>query len=283
MADSVIDPDIENFIEKFLLCPITGKIFNIPVINKEGEIYESSVCPSDDVYVVLALKSFIGSLIDRYPEIKIKQFDPSNLDKKQHMLKKNEINNLITTSKYANLKNYSSFSLKHIPNDLIIQLVKNADVPTLEYFIDNTIDLSIKPENSNYHLINHICCFRSKSDPKLVQYIIDKGQQMKLCCDEVAWYPLQQILHNCTHEWLQKYAINKHIEDGLNLNLTNKEGTTIWKYILSKPISIIKYSFTYVNTNDDDFKSLIPDLMNQLDNNINITNEQKDDIIQMMF
>ena len=235
MGDSqIIEPDIDSFIEKFLCCPTTGKIFNIPVIDKNGQIHELSTCQDNDVYTFFGLKSFIGSLIDKYPELKIRQFNPDKDYKKQHMTNKHEIINLIKNGKYINLKSYTSFSLKLIPESSLISLIQNADIPTLEHVIDNTIDLSIKLENC--YLINHIC----KEREELIKYVIEKGNQMNLRNGELEWYPLHQILYNCTDESLFKYAIDKHIEEGLDLYVTNNEGNSILTNIFKKSCGIIK-------------------------------------------
>lgn len=277
------EPDVSEFIANFLTCSITRKIYHTPVIDKSGKICEFSVCsPNEEVYTVTGLKSLTNCLLDKYPEFKINQFNPDKDYKKCHSSNKQIIKDLIGNKKFTELKKYTSFSIKYLPAMYVSHLIKNADPETLKYFIDNSIDLSTKTDDKNYYLVNYICEDKSNSNPDIVRYILDKGNQMKLCLDMEAC-PLHQILHNSINPELDIHAINKYLEDGLDLYKINQNGISHIISIFQKQKIVIKHLISKLDINSNNFKTLIPELLNEMDNNKYINDNDKDEILQMFF
>lgn len=63
--------DTDKFFETFLKCPTTNKIYNTPIIHKNGTIYELKECPEDlinDTYKLIGLKSFIDDFLQYFPK-----------------------------------------------------------------------------------------------------------------------------------------------------------------------------------------------------------------------
>lgn len=278
--------EINEFVKKFLVCPSTGKIYNTPVIDKNGKIHEQAMFEQqyggDQSYNINVLKSFIGSFLDKYPEFKKQQFIMPEIDKTSYLANRLKVEELIKNGKYSSLTLYKSFQLNMMSDTAISGFVSNADLETFKYFIDNVVDLKcVVNENSNsnnkWHLINYVCNRRSKYSSDVVKCLIDKDpSQMKLNCIDDGWSPLHQLLHFSPNDELRIYAINKHLEQGLTLFQYNGDGNSIIRFIFKQNTNIIKHGLSKVNIKSIEFRDLIPTLLDVLDENKNITSEERE-------
>jgi len=278
--------DINEFVKKFLVCPSTGKIYNTPVIDKDGGIHEQAMFEQqhgDDIaYTINVFKSFINSFLDRYPEYKKQQFTIPQVDNTLHFANKIKVNEIIKNEKYSSLKSYKSFQLHIMPDDVISSLATNIDLETFKYFIDNVVDLkcivnSNSTSNNKWHFVNYVCNRRSRFDPNIVKCLIDKDpSQMKLNCMDDGWLPLHQLLHFSSNDQLRMYAIDKHVGQGLSLYQNNRDGQSIIRFIFQQNKNIINYGLSKVNMKSIEFRDLIPTLLDALDENKNITSEEKE-------
>lgn len=279
------NPVPEDFAKTFLTCPLTGKLFNNPIIDKKGNIYEQQAYfakNKDDIgvcYVVVSLKSFITTFLDTYPEFGKRQYVIKEEDKKNHLLYAKKVQNIIDEKKFTELKNYTSFSLNCISGDTIKRLLGCEDISVKRYFIDNVIDLSVSVGNGNWYFINYLCCSPHKNEETL-KYLLGKGNYMKLYCKDDGWYPLHQLLANYSigMESIVIYAINKHISEGVDLFVPESEGRSIPEIIFGKNEVLINHILSVIDHNSASFKNLIPKLLDKIDSNSRINNDAREKI-----
>lgn len=275
------EPNKDEFVASFLICPLTGKIFNIPVIGKNNIVYEQQAYidtfnPDDAVTTIQNFKSFVHTFLEIYPEFKKNQYTLTDTNKKSHSLNIKRINNIFSSGKYCELKNYELFSLRHIEKDYIDIFAQKADLDTLKYFIDNTIDLSQQINNSHWHFANYICSRCCQNKPDFVQYFLSKGNFMNLLCKDDNWYPLHQILSYTTSESLCIYAINKHVTEGLSLCIESGDGTSLIELIFKKHPKFINHGLTLIDMQSLEFKNLVPRLLDNIERNKNIDDLTKE-------
>ena len=276
------EPTPEEFVEKFLICPLTGKLFNTPVIGDDNNIYEQSAYmlkfgqTENLYYVVTSFKAFIDTFLDTYPKFKQLQYDSSgDIRSYEHSINVKEIQALIDKGKYTNLQKYGSFSLKYLPKETVEKLLNNADDITLKYFIDNITDITVAISDGRWHFINYVCNKLSNIKPNIVKYVLEKHKCMHLQCQDDGWYPAHQIINFATSNAIHIYAIDKHLEEGLDLFCITKNGDSILQFIFKKSEEGINHVLTKIDINSITFKNLVPTLLNILDKNSNINDEAK--------
>ena len=288
-------PVPEEFVKNFLTCPLTGKLFNTPVIDQKGTIYEQQAFITKFYHeeevsyiVVVCLKAFISSFLDNYPEFKKCQYVLKEEEKKNHLLHTKKVQSIINGGKLSDLKHYTSFSLNHISSETIKNLLKCQDITIKKYFIDNVIDLTSLIGNGNWHFINYVCSnINSSGNEPILKYLLEKGQYMKLYCKDDGMYPLHQILHYShyylTPESLIIYAINKHVNEGLDLFMPDSTGKSILEKIFKKSAGCINHALSTIDINSINFKNLISKLLDVLDGNGNINDDVRTTFKNLLF
>jgi len=276
------EPTPEDFVEKFLICSLTGKLFNIPVIGEDNNIYEQNAYmlkfgQTENLhYVVTSFKAFIDTFLDTYPKFKQLQYDSSgDIRSYEHSTNVKEIQALIDKGKYTNLQKYGSFSLKYLPRETVEKLLNNADDITLKYFIDNITDINVMISDGKWHFINYVCNKLSNIKPHIVKYVLGQHKCMHLRCQDDGWYPAHQIINFTTSNAMHIYAIDKHLEEGLDLFCITNNGDSILQFVFKKSEEGINHVLTKIDINSVTFKNLVPTLLNTLDKNSNVNEEAK--------
>jgi len=282
-----LELNMEDFIKEFLTCPLTGKIFNNPIITIKNEIYEYQAYidkynNNDDIlFEVLNLKSFIHSLLETYPQIKERQYviDASDNEIKSHNNKNNSLlNSHINKGKYDIILQFKEFKLQFIDQKSVIKLFKNAQDIILKYFIDNVHDLSQLLYKSQWHLINYLTR-DIPLKPHILQYLIEKGNMMKLNCTDDGWYPLHQIPYYSKNNELIIFAINKHIEEQLDLFIPDNSGNPAISVILSYASApCITHALSFIDNNIGIYDTYIEKFIKYIKNNNKLS---KDDVIYL--
>ena len=281
-----MNPQPNDFMVQFLICPLSGKLFETPIVDVNGVVYEQDEYTKkfghSNYYVFKSLQSFINTFLDKYPEFKNKQYHSNANKSSAHSANVNVINKLISSGDYSKLKNYTLFSLKYLSNDELEKIMHKADETTLKYFIDNTIDMDQMIEGK-WYFINYMCNRIGKDRPEIIKYCLEKHKCMKLCCGFDGWYPLHQIIHFSNSLQLHTYAIDKHLEEGLDLFSVTNSGESVIEYIFKKEKDIIEYAMTKINMDNASFKNLVSSLFDTLDQNSKIDNDTKETLKQMML
>lgn len=246
--------NIDQFVA-LLKCPLTDKIFSLPVVNDDGIVYEYSalLTTKTDVnknfYIVKSLQLFILSFLENYPEYKKLQYDAENGDNpKDHLFYKDKIKTFISNHQWDEVKKYRNFSLALLSHTLINEILTNAPEDILLFIIDNVIDINhmMTGYHPGWNFFNYIC--RSvPNKTNLIKHCIKKGADVTHQCND-GWYPVQQILHWSKDETLIKYIIKKHIKSGLTLFVKNSNNQTVFDYILYKGTkNIIEYAINLID------------------------------------
>jgi hypothetical protein len=278
-------PNPSEFEETFLRCPLTNKIFHTPIITNEGIVFEEQAYLKNnnnyDFYRIVTLKNFITNFLDNYPEFKKDQYCPDNIEITNHAYNKKIIDIIFQNNNYIELQKYNNFDLQLIDKDFIDIFLKKSDNEIIKYFIDNVIDLSVPINNSSWHLVNYVCNRLGKTNPDIVKHLLLKNNQMKLNCMDDDWSPLHQLLYFSKSDNLLKFAIDKHIDENIDIYFPNKNGTCIIEACFTSGSEVvINYMLTKIDKTSTEFKNLIPKLLKNLNNNSTIKKEVRELIIQ---
>lgn len=283
------NPDIKEFVDLFLRCPETKKIFDTPTITAQGKIYEQDIIykldvikPDEDALVVIGLKSFISSFLDTYPEFKEEQYKPGKTIN-HHSANIKKVQNLFEKEKYSELKNYTLFSMRYLSESNIGGFLNKATPDLLKYFIDNTVNLSEKLQGNGAHLVNYIC-WKKMSDLNIIKYIFEKGGQMNLGYGGENITAIQQVIKACGDDNFCNYAINKFLEEGGSLFQMNGSGLSFFNFVMSQRKSIIMHALSKVDITSDDFRNNLSSLLNSLEEHNGILNDtEKGEISEVLF
>jgi hypothetical protein len=212
-------------------CPISGQIFNDPVICADGYYYErkcieqwlesnnTSPMTNQQLEHKNVSKSFefnkrLQEFIKNNPDCDVYKPDYNYIE----LLNENKFDEFINT----NIKDIS-INYNEIEN---INIFKN-DI-LVKYFIDNNIKFTTNIINSK--LIHFICRY---SSPEMIKYILNIYVEKNLdleCETNLKSKPIHFICQHSTPEMI-KYILDIYVEKGLNL-----ECETIYKM---KPIHFI--------------------------------------------
>lgn len=269
----------EEFIE-YLKCPNTNMLFHTPVLS-QGIIYEDQLCNDPDKILHQGIKSFIGTLLDEFPEYKELQYVPKVM-KISSASGKAALNNGINLGKYDVVFGYSEFVLNHISNEMLIKFFAGATYDQIVYFVDNLVDINEIGQTQRWKVVNYICRF-SSNNIHLLTYIIEKGSSMSDFCPEDNWYPLYQILHASNDEDCIIFAMNEHIKAGLSLYVTNNTGeAVIGKICGGCGISVIQYALTVMDR-DNEFVNYIDMIIERVNGNAKLNENDKECLIAELF
>lgn len=250
---------IDEFV-KLLYCPISGQIFNTPVINKKDNIvYELqelfNLNKKDNVptdYIILkSLISFISSFLEKYPEYKKQQYVPKTSYSFVYDFDPNKVLRIMENKNYNDLLNYSYFSVTQFKIQEIWKFLLNANKDVIFHFISNMKNINEEVENVGFISILICACPYNHHHIEFTQYIIENGASMTNLCrlgEENHIYPLYQIVKNVIHEALLRIAITKHLEQGLTLfEKTDIDNSILEAAIGNQPQEIIDYMLNIVS------------------------------------
>lgn len=281
--------EIDEFVE-FLKCPITGQIFNLPMLDKDGKVYEYYAYvkkfggnEETDLCIVKSLELFIKSFFEEYPQYKILQYKPEN-DLMYHRPFKNVIKNFINMGDWNKLLNVKNYELQLLGDSLIIKILKNASIECIKYIIDNSVNINVKILGGGYGYDNWTILQIAnaqiiKTRPEIIHYLLEEGgADISINCPD-GLSPLWQILYYSEGrqelDWLLMFGITKHISKGLSL-FGMQNGDTLFKTIFRKKSNdVIKHTIDMMDFNDTSNK-IKEKYEKYLNKNGNITGSQRD-------
>lgn len=234
-----------------ITCPITGKIFNDPVVALDGYVYENTVIvdwfitsdlspitkqPINKLLIKChPMKQIVSDHLEKNPSDIQRQYQiPSYRQSKFNFynLSMNysenihKVNELIDTKQFYSLLNYNSFDLHLMFKNKYIfkKLLKYLDITIWKHIIDNTTDLEvIHKRNSNskfykWRLIHYIIYYNKNLD--IIRYLVSKiDVNCRIFNDDSLIHFV--LLHS-------ELEIIKHIASISNLECTND---LMWKPI----------------------------------------------------
>jgi hypothetical protein len=281
--------DIQDFVDQFLTCKKTGKIYNIPAINQFGQIFELDTYyeedeNADNVTTVLNIKSFISTFLEKYPQYSKDQYIVNQELKNCHVSNIKKINYLICSNNFDQLKNYNNFSLKVFSYDYLNKLVLDSNEDILLHFINN-----IKNNNDLIELIGNKCYFvnmvcKKTTNIELIKILLEKINQMSLNNPYNKISPLMQILIESKSNELDIYAIDKHVSEGLPLNLPEGKYGSILSYTFTnKDVNIIMHILDKLNKENIIFRDLITHLIDCVSINVRCNDNTKECVIDILL
>jgi hypothetical protein len=136
-------PEIDKLV-KLLICPLSGKLFNVPVIDdilNDENVYEQNelIKKYNRVgKIVSVLQNFINIFLDAYPEYKNLQYyvEPIIRDM-THQMNQEEIKDFISNGQYADLLKYTKFDLELFDIIQITSFTGSADEKVINHIINN--------------------------------------------------------------------------------------------------------------------------------------------------
>lgn len=225
--------------EKLFYCPLTKLILFEPVLADDGYVYEelaikdwlkhNSYSPVTKKHIsshtkhIEPLKLAISEYITNNPDKKTEQF----LYRKPFSYFKDEFFQVLKNKKYDSIKSYSSFILGYnICYDTLCAFIcKNCPNDIVMYVIDNAVDM----EYSNNKL-KAIQTFIMYSNEEVIKYALSKLKDKNVNDSND-----NSIMHYIFEYHESNNSLIEHcLEQGLPLNVVNKDGNRPLKYILDK-------------------------------------------------
>lgn len=269
----------EEFIS-LLTCPHTKKLFHTPVISK-GDAFEDQICDDPDKVVNVALKSFITSLVDTFPNYKELQFKPE--EGRPQMMSKKIMDSIVSKNDYNKLFQYNNFSFSQLTYESFRTFVEKGTSDQICHFINNSSNIDEVLAGNKWKPINLVFSFRP-NDIQVLKCVVEKGAKLDSFCPEDNWYPLHQLTQRCTNEECLNFGIESHIKAGLSLFLKTHQGEPIITPIFrrGKP-NAIKHLMTLIDKTQPEFIEMIEALINHVDGNTMIPSEDKEFLINELL
>lgn len=272
---------MEEFIQ-LISCPISNKIFNIPILGHDNVVYECSEYinkfPKNKFTIVFPIKSFIASFLDSFPEYKKSQYLIDDTIKNHHALNLHNINTFINNKKYTELLNYTNFSFALFELEMIRYILNYATDDIIIHIIDNCIDINgiIPSKHDNYILLNLVCNESNHSNTNLFKKIIDHGTNLYHIYNDDGWTVLHQLVYSCKNDKIIKYCLDKNSD----LFIKTKNGSSILDFIFWKRTKeIIIYALAKVNKNDEKIISNRSKIITIIETNNKITVPDREEIL----
>lgn len=267
---------------KLISCPLSGQIFNIPVVDENGDVREKNEIIKKmncKVRIVKSLQNFIKLFLDQYPQYKKLQYVCENKNSMNHEDNLDDIASIIKLGKYNELLKYKRFDVSLIS----IFAVGNFPENVLMYFVDNCVSLNVEIGNG-FSFFNHICRHYCETCPNVVKLALKKDTDMKHACKTDGWLPLHQIINFSKDDELIKQAILKHLACGLDLYLRNNDGLSIIDIIcVEKSQEIIFFALTHIDKNCEQFVDLKMACVNKIQSNKYLDDDARELLLNMVL
>lgn len=227
--------EIEEFIKT--ISSESGEIYLLPVVDyTNGKIYEYDTIKhfTSTMVIFRQLKSLIVGFLDEFAEYKDRQYVLLSDYSSDHFYNYDTVIKIMKNGD-NNIRKFNNFKIEIVPLDVITSFMTTASSESIYHFIDhcNNINYEID-QDRGWSFLNYACNKISGKNPDAVRYLISKGADMTHVCKSDSWSPLFQIISFSKSEKLIKYAIDKHIEAGLSLNMENSNGETIIERIFDR-------------------------------------------------
>lgn len=275
MTSFLKNKDMDDFIS-LISCPMSGKIFNYPVLSKEnGNVYEGEILMNEEpsAIIVLPLKSFIISFLEKFPEFKKQQYEISPENMYSHIYNINNINNDIIKKKYDTIIKYNKFSLKLFNN--VANMLNELDDNIWLHIINNLIDYyeKITIDNYNYILLDYILAL-APNKLILINCLVDKMDINSVNQNNSP--VLQRILRYSNDNELILKIVNRnpnyYIEDNNGVLL----GVSVFKKCC---FEIIEKILNMIDSTSEDFIKNKYKFIEKIKQNTNLTSDQMDLLI----
>jgi len=227
--------EIEEFIKT--ISSVNGEIYLLPIVDcANGKIYEYDTIKhfTPTMVIFRQLKSLIIGFLDEFTEYKNRQHVISSDYISDHFYNCDTVAKILKKGG-DDIKIFNNFKIEIIPLEIITGFIVTASSANIIHFIDhcNNINYEIDP-NKGWTLLNYACNRISQIKPDVVKHLISRGADMTHLCKSDMWSPLFQIITFSRSDNLIKYAIDKHIEAKLSLNMLNSSDETIIERIFEK-------------------------------------------------
>lgn len=268
---------------RLISCPITKKIFYIPVIASDDNVYEAEkvielitnkiASPitnkilEDDIRVVIPLKFMISSFLDNLDNISYKerQYVQTYDVNSTYFFSKDEINKIFSDRmEYNKLTKYSYFKIEDIDRYAFKDFLKEAATEVIIHFIDYCNDLEYDWSGS-WKIINYVTKI---CNCEIIRHLIDKNIDLEHPCTN-DWRPIHYValLHDGE-------TTRKLVSKGVNLMAQLSDGETALDIIvIGHDKETINFTLEYVINITE---SMMVKLLVDLDDNTKLTDDDKD-------
>jgi hypothetical protein len=279
---------------KLLSCPITGKIFRVPMIGSDNTVYEGEILfdmienkkkspvtdeiLKKDVRVVITMKTFIDTLEEEVDSVKENRYVPKNDISKMYHFSKSDILSIFGSRKnYQRLLKYDEFVIEDMDSHLFVDMLKCATSDVIIHILDRLNNL--EHTWSNWSIINYICRY-AKED---------------IIIHMIKTYPTLDWNHPCQNSWrpIHQIAIKYSdtcVKEFLNLNVDllekNNECISGLEYILGNcTLVTVLFAISKVDFSKVDFifDGNIGILFVRIEDNEKLSIDDKSHIIDTMF
>ena len=131
-------------------------------------------------------------------------------------VKNDEIEKIMKNYEYEKLLSYKFFDAKYLFSRIYNAIIIGMRIDIMKHILDNCLDLNVEVNIDMFASTRLIHLFSKNSNPKLIQYLIDKGVELE-CPNRDGYYPLHIICASSTPSMI-KYIISK----GVNLKSNPK-------------------------------------------------------------
>jgi hypothetical protein len=271
---------------KLISCPITGKIFYMPVIGSDNVVYEAeaaielienkTVSPisgkklDKNIIVVLNLKSLIDLVLKSFENLREQQYKCStNITNLYHFSKAEILTIFMERTNYNSLLKYDNFKMDDIENYCFADFLKFAPYDVVVHFINHCDNLHYRFPDSpgTWNVINYI--FRCGTQ-EVVKYVLKTYPDLDYENESSeGWRPIHQIASSYDGE-----SVRLILDNGADPLTKTSDNITGFEYIISaQDAQTIGYAIERINSiaNLD-----ISVLLIRLDDNEKLTIDEKD-------
>lgn len=277
---------------RLIRCPVTKKIFKIPVMASDNIVYEAEIAfklinteekspisglvLEQDIKIIITLKSMISLFLEKFQEYKVMQYNSDfDISKIYHFSKAEILSVFTERDNYDRLLKYDKFKIDDIDYLCFTDFLRycgNHEV--IIHFLDRCNNLNYKWGNSSWNLVNYIFKYAS---PEVVKYVLKTYKELDYENDcSNGWRPIHQIASSYDGE-----CVRLIVDLGVNVLNKTSENISALEYIVGHhDMETIKHVIDKVNFLDD---LSLPILLVRMEDNEKLNEFNKDELRAIMI
>lgn len=268
-----------------LTCPLSKRLFLHPVITNDGTVYEKdevnkNILKKDgtlnfDITYTdsIQVKYLVDTLIESFPDLKNRRYDPRGREKVTVEYNKDTIINIIKHKKYRYLLYFDKFVFKDLDYDMVHSIVLTKYHNIVEHVIKHCEDLDTKLEEKNSCICGY-CPTGESFDVNILNILTKCGMNdmVKLVVNDNIKVDINQLDSN-------GYSPVRNLLENIYIRKSNREKTveTI-KYMIDHGVNL----FIESGSRDPPILTIIKDKLIELVDytldNVDMTDEQMGDL-----
>ncbi len=274
-----------------LKCPISGKIFNSPVLANDGAVYEECELLehifegnnknfSLEYTKIGPISSLITYLLKKYPELDEEVYKEDKMKYKDSFIFiLPRINIELKRGNYGILQEFKGIFLGALSSQTVFDIINNGTIDTVKHVAKQIQDINKLIYHNKWSLLNW-CMKNSYSERIYILLEHSKDIDVNSVCLDDGWSACQQLFkygHNLN-------LVKKMVDMGMDLTLKNKKGgTPLYQCFSTSNIEIIEYIYDIAKEKNLMTKDTLEIIINGIYRNKHLPTDKKETLVNKVL